>query len=701
MIAAPVDRFVAGLLRWRMGMLAACLVLAALANSALGPPLILSDEYTYAAQSAGVHANAHASAKAAAPLDLPNRLFFAIYSVAHRFPSPFVVARALNVAALALGAFALLVAAERFRRPLVGLALVAAYVLGGEGTYSAYFMPEALYGATFIVAALALARALAGTSVAAAFVAGLSLACLTFIKPHAWAVVIVFVCYCGMYAWRSRREKDVRDVVRVIGCAGLTLVGGWLILDALLPDVSNRAQFLGKTYGMQVPGMLETALDISRYPAIAYLVLANLLAVGVVAMPALWFGVHSLFRIYVGRACARERDQQTLCSLGVLVLGALIVMVSVFTVSVAGSGSYEVSNRLHGRLYAFVVTIVVLAAAASGDAAECWRRHRIAIAASWLLICALAAFLLPDFVWYSDSAELYFGASAPKQTLAVFGLLGAILLIGSRRYPKAPVVALLLAYVGSTLATGSAVRYTQISAKDGPADRVGRAARVLADQTHLPIWIVGSPNALASVRIAAYAPLESRFVDPTELQSHRKEKAIVVGSRDDLAGTGVEPRVDFEPFLLATTGLDTAASALARRMTQEALFSTAGAGDGVARVSGIHAREHWGAWSAEPRIVVEFAHSLVGNTRVRFRAFAYGNNAGRQLRVQIGDQVRRFALSQQGTDIDVDVTLRSPANTLIIDGYEQLKPRSDGQSTDTRLLGIGVVFVRVTSDRVD
>ena len=701
MIAGAVDGFVAGMMRWRVGILAACLVLAALTNAALGPPLILSDEYTYAAQAAAVHANAHAPAKAGAPLDLPNRLFFAIYSVANGFPSPFAVARALNVAALALGAFALLFAAERFRRPLVGIAVVAAYVLGGEGTYSAYFMPEALYGATFIVASLALAKALAGPSVAAAFVAGLSLACLTFIKPHAWAVVIVFACYCGLYAWRSRHEKGARDLVRVIACAGLTLLGGWLLLDAILPDVSNRAQFLGKTYGMQVPGMLETALDVSKYPAIAYLVLANLITVGVVAMPAVWYGVRSLVRLHPGRAGNREPYQQTVSSLGVLVLGALIVMVSVFTVSVAGSGGYEVSNRLHGRLYAFVVTIVVLAAAASEDAADFWLRHRVAIAASWLLTCALAAFVLPKFVWYSDSAELYFGASAPKQALAVFGLTGAMLLMGSRRHPKAPVAALLVAYVASTLATGSAVRYTQISARDGPADRAGRAARVLTEQTHLPILIVGSPNALASIRIAAYAPLESRFVDPADLSSLREERAIVVGTRDDLAGTGVEARLDFDPFLLATTGFDTAASALARRTTQEVSFSTAGASDSAARISGIHPREHWGAWSAEPRIVIEFAHGLVGNTRVRFRAFAYGDNAGRQLRVQIGDQARRFALSQQGTDVDVDVTLRTPANTLIIDGYEQLKPQPDGQSKDTRLLGIGVAFVRVTSDKVD
>jgi hypothetical protein len=36
---------------------------------------------------------------------------------------------------------------------------------------------------------------------------------------------------------------------------------------------------------------------------------------------------------------------------------------------------------------------------------------------------------------------------------------------------------------------------------------------------------------------------------------------------------------------------------------------------------------------------------------------------------------------------------------LTIDGYEQIKPEADRESKDTRLLGIGIAFIRVTSVR--
>ena len=683
---------------WELAVAAACLGIAALTNSMLGPPMILSDEYTYFAQSAELHARGDAPDPMRPALDLPNRLFFAIYSIAGAFPAPFGVARMLNVVVLGTGAFALLLAARRLQSPLAGSAIACTYALGALGSYSAYFMPETLYGALFIASCLAFAIALAGTTVLPSLAAGAGLAGLTFVKPHGWVVVGLFVAFAFIYVWqlggkeRSRATKSVLYIVLAFALA-------WSLLSALLPDVGARTRFLGALYGGQMPQMLTVALDASKYRDVGRLFLAHLVAVGVVAMPALCYGLRATLRLPAGAVGSRERFANVASSLCVCTLIALIAMVSLFTVSVAGSGGFEVVNRLHGRLYTFAIPLLVLVTVASPDARIFWRSHWLAIVCGWLFFCLLAVELLPRFTWYFDSAELYFGPRAPKATVALFGFLGAAIVIGLRRSRWGAAIGLLVAYVGSSVVSGTAVRVYQLSIDEQPADRAGKVARVLSEQTRSPIWVVGDANALTSIRVATYAPLRTRFVTPEILvstQARDKDfRAIIVGDQQDLAGLSVSPRAEFDPLVVATVGIDVAAGRMPKQPPPLFLSFSSDAAEDVATVSGFHAREHWGAWSAEPRIVIRFARSLSGRTRVRLRGFAMPGNAGRTLLMHVGDEARPFVLQSGATETQVDFDITAPTDSIVIDGYDQLPVAGDRTSKDPRRLGIGLASMRV------
>ncbi|MGC1816950.1 MAG: hypothetical protein WA900_04770 [Casimicrobiaceae bacterium] len=512
-----------------LGLAAIELSVAIVANSTIGPPMVLSDEFTYAQGALELSGWWQAGRAVFQVHDLPNRLFLAVYSVAGTSQDPYATARALNVVALGLGLLGLLVASRELDNLAKGAIVGVAYSLGPLSTYGAYFMPDALFAGVFICVCVALATALAKGGYRAAVMAGAGCASLTFIKPHGWAVAAVAFLYSFAFAWRAPVDR-VRSARRVAGVVAIAFVAAWVTLNAVLPNAANRGSFFGAIYGGVWSGLWRTVASVGDYPRIIGLLAVHLVVIGSIMTPVLVGATRAAMRPFGAGVDDRRLLADTMAGISLAQLLALIAMTSVFTVAIAGQGPGEVANRLHSRYFGFAIPLLVMAAMSSEVCEQFVRKHRRSILALWVAACALAFVLLPRFTWsFADSPELFFGWSMPGNLYAAFGAVGVVASILLWRSAWGLVSATVAAYLLSALVSGSAVRYVQDSHPVLPEQRAGEFASAMANEDQRWILLAGESPTVSLYRIAAYLPLRSRFVTREDL-ARRVEPQVAAGS---------------------------------------------------------------------------------------------------------------------------------------------------------------------------
>ncbi len=684
---------------------ALALGIAALGNAMLGPPLVFADEFLYAQAtlklgrwwSDGVLA-AHAS-------DLPNRLFFAVYSIAATGHAPYAVARALNMLALALGLWALWYAARALRDVRSGIAVAAAYGLGVLSTYTAYFMPDALFAAMFMLACIALSIALATGGWRMAAIAGAACAAETFIKPHGWAVALAFAISSVLFVARVEREGK-RRAWRTLALLVTVFAVTWSVLQLALPDVPGRRTFFGATYGGLARGLLATAAQPGTYGGVLRLLGAHLVVVGSLLAPMLIYAVGTLLRRPPLPSDPSERVAHVLAGVSVLSLVVLIALTSLFTASVVGLGSAEVANRLHGRYYTFAIPLLVLATVASHSARQFLQRNVAWILPAWGLACMACILVLPRFLWsFVDSPELFFGWGAPKATFAAFGALGSLAALLSWRRRDAIPHAALAAYVVTSLASGMVIRDLQVSVGELPENRAGKVSAALAAQRHVPILLAAESSSVGLYRIGASDPRNARFIKRAELgrdiESGAARGAVVVGNRQYIAGLPIAPKAEFDDWVVGVVESDGAGgqdTVDASRMAWTPLKLRFSRAQESGKASGLHRAESWGAWSSGPRISIPLPPEVIGRVRVTLRGHAVTSNVGRTLVMRIGPEAKTFTLGATPTDIALPFDVAGAERTLVIDGYLQLSPERAKVPNETRDLGIGLWSIEFTPD---
>lgn len=646
-------------------------------------PSIFGDEWTYA------------SATRLEPWRealIPNYLYYSVYALSNQCGSGFMeCARSLNVLFF-LGAapFIYLIARQFASRPVAACTALLA-VLRPANSYTAYFMPEAMYYAGFWLltwSAFRFARRPGwNTLLTSAALLGL----LALVKVHAlflipgWSVLVAYA------AWNAPRAAGARhwlpQALLWIG-AGLALALTLRLALGYLYGGSGGLHLLGRMYAGQAQGkpallaILPAALQ-NLKGHVAALVL--MLPLPCAAVLAACCGLHR-------RAQAPQREVQLLAAYTVVMLGALLAITVLFTASVAGFGA-ESSARLHMRYYDFLLPLLLLLAAAQTAPALAPAplplRAVVAVLAAGAVVYG-ARHLLPAFAPnHIDSPELFGLLYAPSLTwLAALGLASTLAwIVAPRRgallflFVYAPLFTLLAGWQLNTR-----VREQQQS---DPYVRAGLFAREYlsrAEQDRL--MLVGrDAGDLFKVRMMIDNPKVQLLVQP---HGSRVEAAQLGGPGSFALVVGkyqlpAEAEAYLRPrdFALVRVPLPAAERRVVRFAQPEYEW-------GMAAVQGLSGPEPWGRWSDQDQVVLEFAEALPPSFTLRLDAAAFGPNAGQEFVVRLGGQERRVRIPAEQTRIALAFEATPAQRTLTITVPQAVSPLALAQGSDARRLGIAL-----------
>ena len=187
---------------------------------------VLADEYLYLLDA---HYNGLSTAK------YPNYLFQWIYSSTKMCGAEFYsCARSINAFFVICGAVFIYLLAKQIGRSklLAGLAAVAA-ILGSYGTYTAYFMPEAIFNGLMMVFFWAIIRFGKTDNLLVWAAIGSSLGIASLAKPHGLFVMPAVVIFIALW---TRATKDkwlipalLRNLVFVTSVVGAKFLFGYLL----------------------------------------------------------------------------------------------------------------------------------------------------------------------------------------------------------------------------------------------------------------------------------------------------------------------------------------------------------------------------------------------------------------------------------------------------------------------------------------
>ena len=177
---------------------------------------VLVDEYSYVLDS---HYRALNEAA------YPNHLFQLVFSVTKQCGADFYTcARSLNAVFVIAGAiFLYLLAKYVSGKKWLGAVTALAAILGSYGTYTAYFMPEAIFNLPMIVFYWALIRFGKTDNLLAWGGFGVVLGIASLAKPHAFFVVPALVIF--MFLWtRATKDKYLIPAISRISSFGIALM---------------------------------------------------------------------------------------------------------------------------------------------------------------------------------------------------------------------------------------------------------------------------------------------------------------------------------------------------------------------------------------------------------------------------------------------------------------------------------------------
>ena len=231
---------------------------------------------------------------------------------------------------------------------------------GPINTYTAYYMPESLYYLSFWLLTWYLLQLDNSARSKAWSLAGVILGLSALIKPHALFLLPAIVGYVlyvsrkkeGKWALQAFRNASVLVVLTFLtklligyllaGKAGLTLFG--TTYTSIASSTASRSQHYLELLALSTQIIGGHALAICLMFGLAVAVVVN----------ASWKSVFSK---------ADTQPDQKLSVYALAVFVNLILVVGLFTASVANVGPYESTARLHMRYYNFALPLLLVIAA--------------------------------------------------------------------------------------------------------------------------------------------------------------------------------------------------------------------------------------------------------------------------------------------------------------------------------------------------
>ena len=639
-------------------------------------PVVLSDEYTYSMSSRLLPLSA---------ATIPGYLYLAIYRVTNVCGAGYYdCARVLNSLFFIAAAPLVYAVARNVCSRAAASVIALATFTGPISSYTAYFMPEALYFLAFWVFAWQVLRTRDATSTREWAAAGVLLGLAALVKPHAMlclpSVLAYVICVC--------RQCEDRWSWRPLACAVA------LSACAIATKLALGFAFAGDP-GLTLFGALYTSIARNSTSGLQHVADLAMLAAGnawaqIMALAVL-FAVPIACAAFTLLAAARSR--RALDAPGRIALFAFLLLANLMTVTALFSASTDDAARLHMRYYSFVfpLLLAVVAPPAADEATQWGHGLRVVMTAMLALPVLIAAFThmqglkvnlvdCPEITGLLvDDAVFHAACALVIGTLALWAWV-----------PRWGAKAYLFVCLPAFAAIGTFQINAAMRNRLAPDvyDRAGQFTRQYLPNVDIAKVVVVGTDKGEAYRTLFH--LDSPSASLQDLGQGRRSRAFAASRRQGM-GAGNRRSPARWPRDLSSTGTVSAAD-----VEQPCRRSISNALPGVADVAGLSSAEPWGRWSSADTITLTFVAPLPARFVLHVRGRAYGPNIGADIVARIGGQTAAFELPAD--IVDREIVLENPqrARTLSISVPHPVAPGDIGMGEDVRRLGVGLVELRIS-----
>jgi len=651
-------------------------------------PMVFADEWSY---------SSNARLLPFAESIVPSWLYFALFRTTNACGTGFLeCARLINVLLYVGAAPLLYLIARRVCDARVAAWIVVMALLAPINAHTAYFMPETMYFTGFCLFAW-VALSLRGLHpVAYGLAGGAVLGLMSLVKVHGLFLLpalLAFMLYLGVAG--ERKPRWWLGTLAMMVAAVAAMVAVRMALGYALAGPAGLSLF-GNFYGGHVSqnsgglarllALLPAALDSLKGHVLA---LALLLA-----MPVATLLLHASDK---GLRSAAGADRRALQVFALLTLGAAMALTIMFTASLAAPGSPE-GFRLHLRYYDFVfpLLLIVAAAALKDTAVEAPlpKRVLLALPLAGLVLYAWSS-LMPQYsVGITDTPELAALTREPGAFRALAWLSVLVIAAWAWRarlggklfiFALLPLVLLVSGDNLNKMFRGSRMpneweRAVQATVKHlGKEQAAGLVVAGNGGNLLRALFHIDSPRAQI-LDLEPGAPLRLEELSP------RNPLLLVVGPHPLPAG--VKPELQGDQFALIRVASD--ARTVARVELSDPL-----AGGVLTSTTGLWQPESWGSWSTGKTVTLNFAQPLPKSMTVRISANGFHSNFGKDFVMVVGGQRKTFQLAHKRQERNFEFETDGTVRSLTIEVPNPVSPKSLGQGSDERELGLALSNIEI------
>ena len=444
---------------------------------------VLVDEYSYVLD---------AHYKGSTEATYPNHLFQLIFSVTKQCGADFYsCARNLNAVFVIAGAIFIYFLAKYISgKKWLGSLAASASLLGSYGTYTAYFMPEAIFNFPMIAFYWALIRFGKTDNLLAWAGFGSILGIASLAKPHAFFVVPALVIFIFLWT-RATKDKYLLPAILRIGAFGLASVGtkfgiGYLIAGERGLSIFGYYGDLGSASVVATSTITQNAgFDVIGTGWGQTLMITMILGV---ALPVAILGFLELFK--KDPLVAEANQLRAVVGISLLNMMAAIAVFEAWQ---------SLNTWMHTRYYGYLIplAVVVLVEAysrASVDAKPILKRVVVGIFLSIALVALFTAAIpyganwidAPDFRFHIDNLVFSSILICISIALAIWWLWDA---------KRSMLVAVVMALVASTFSGTHISNFLVASfGNDSTYDQLGRVLRNYLPQDELDKTVLVGDN---------------------------------------------------------------------------------------------------------------------------------------------------------------------------------------------------------------
>ncbi|WP_041164110.1 DUF7024 domain-containing protein [Mesorhizobium opportunistum] len=547
-------------------------------------------------------------------------------------------------------------------------------------------MPESLYFLMFWIFSWAILALEASSELLEFIFVSLIFSAMALVKPHSLFFLPGIVLYFA-YLIRQRPEQAwVAKWLRMSTAFVAVAIAAKLALGFAFAGRAGATLF-GPTYGSYARG---AALNLDHYAELAKLAGINL-AGHLLALSILYGTPLAAVLLSLRKLRSRHEAEDASARIAfytLAVFSTLVLVVALFSASVANMGPYETPFRLHMRYYNFAFPLFLIIASSQLNKNESnfiLYKTVAATPVSTLIIYAIFTAMHPYTPAFVDSPELR-GIFYQRNIfffIATLGMFSVITWVFSLKFGAR---VFLLVFAPLSAVTGT--YFSSIDLRTYLHPNVFDEAGIFAHQylkdhdTSRLVIMSSDPSGLFRSLFYVDDPQASIVLipagSPADLSKVPDDKEWLLLIGDHAPPPNSRFKLDLNGFsLFRLAGSDRI------DFTRRSWPGT------LARVRGLSVAEGWGTWSDGPAVTLEFVKPLPKKGVLHLTASAFGPNVGQLISVHIGSQSATFVLSKSVQEIAIPFGNSGASTSISISIPNPISPKELGLNEDRRKLGIG------------